>query len=75
MATGQCPSRMSGAFTVNSQTSQIIRVGLGPRKSWKDNIKEWMDQLMSSLLRITDDRNRWAAITAEASVGVPTTTP
>ena len=27
-----------------------------PRKSWKDNIKEWTGQSMSSLLRIADDR-------------------
>ena len=26
-----------------------------PRKSWKDNIKEWTDQSVSSLLRIADD--------------------
>ena len=42
-----------------------------PRKSWKDNIKEWMAQSMSSLLRVAEDRCRWVAITAEASVGVP----
>ena len=41
-----------------------------PRKSWKNNIKEWTGELMSSLLRIVDDRNRWAAMTADASVGV-----
>ena len=33
------------------------------------NIQEWMGQSMSSLLRVADDRCRWAAITAEASVG------
>ena len=37
------------------------------RKSWKDNIKEWMGQSMS-LLHITDDRSRWAAITASAEL-------
>ena len=41
-----------------------------PRKLWKDNFKEWTGQLMSSLLHITDDRGRWAVITADASVGV-----
>ena len=41
-----------------------------PRKSL-DNIKEETGQSMSSLLRIADDRSRWAAITADASVGVP----
>ena len=41
-----------------------------PRKSWKENIKEWTGQSMSSLLRVAEDRRRWAAITAEASVGV-----
>ena len=38
-----------------------------PRKSWK----EWTGQSKSSLLRVAEDRRRWAAITAEASVGVP----
>jgi len=42
-----------------------------PRKSWKDNIKEWTGQSMSSLLRVAEDRDRWATIAAEASVGVP----
>ena len=46
-----------------------------PRKSWKDNIKEWTIQSMSSLLRVAEDRRRWAAVTQEASVGVPPTTP
>ena len=34
----------------------------------KTTIKEWTGQSMSSLLLIADDRSRWAAITAEASV-------
>ena len=38
------------------------------RKSWKDNVTKWTGQLMSSLLHIADDRSRWAAIIAEASV-------
>ena len=42
-----------------------------PGKSWKDNIKEWTGQLMSSLLRVAEDRRRWAAITVEAPVGYP----
>ena len=42
-----------------------------PHKSWKDNIKEWTGQSMSSLLRIADDRGRWAVIAADVSVGVP----
>ena len=33
-------------------------------------MKEWTGQSMSSLLRITDDTDRWAAITAEVSVEV-----
>ena len=40
-----------------------------PRKSWKDNIKEWPGQSMSSLLRVAENRRRWAAVTAEVSVG------
>ena len=36
-----------------------------------NNIKEWMDQSMSSLPRVAEERRRWEAITAEASVGVP----
>ena len=40
-----------------------------PRKSWKDSIVEWTGQPMSSLLRVPEDRRRWAAITAESSVG------
>ena len=43
--------------------------------SWKDNIKEWISQSMSSLLRIEDDKGRWAVVAAAASVGVPPTTP
>ena len=37
------------------------------RKSWKDNIKKWMNQKMSSLLRVrvAEDRRRWAAVAAE----------
>ena len=27
-----------------------------PCKSWKDNIKEWTGQSMSSLLRVAEDR-------------------
>ena len=37
----------------------------------RDNIKEWTDQSLSLMQRITDDRNRSASITTEASVGVP----
>ena len=43
----------------------------GPRKSWKDNIKDWTDQAMSPLLCVAEDRRRWAAVTAEAAVGIP----
>ena len=39
-------------------------------KSWEDNIKA-----MSSLLRIVNDRARWAVFAADASVGVPPTKP
>ena len=35
---------------------------------WKDNIKEWTGQSTPSLLRVAEDRHRWAAATAEASV-------
>ena len=38
------------------------------RKLWKDNIKEWTGQSMSSLRRVAEDRRRRAAITAEAWV-------
>ena len=36
--------------------------------SWKDNINEWTDQSLSSLLRIADDRIRLAAIAADISL-------
>ena len=39
-----------------------------PRRSWKDNIKEWTGQ---SLLHIADDRSQWAFVTAEVSVEYP----
>ena len=42
-----------------------------PRKSWKNNIKEWTGQSMLSLLVIADDSSRWAVITANTSAGVP----
>ena len=42
-----------------------------PRKSRKDNIKEWTGQSISSLLRVAEDERRWATITSDASVGVP----
>ena len=46
-----------------------------PRKSRKDNIKEWIGQSMSLFLHIVDDRGRWAVIAADPSIGVPPTTP
>ena len=46
-----------------------------PRKSRKVNIKVLTGQSMSPLLRIADDRGRWAIIAADASVGVPPTMP
>ena len=42
-----------------------------PRKSWKNNIKEWTGKSMSLLLRIADVRS-WAVMTAETS-SIPTT--
>ena len=36
-----------------------------------DRTREWTGQSMSSLLRVVEDRRRWVAITAEASVLVP----
>ena len=42
-----------------------------PRKSWKDNIKEWTGRSMLSLLYIANDGGHWGVITADASVGVP----
>ena len=42
-----------------------------PRKSWKNNIKEWTGQSMSSLLCVAEDGRRWATIIEEVSVGVP----
>ena len=41
-----------------------------PRKSWKDYIKECTGQSTSSLVRVAEDKRQWAAIIAEASVGV-----
>ena len=41
-----------------------------PRKSWRENIRERTGHSLSSLLRIADDRSRWATIAADASVGV-----
>ena len=41
-----------------------------PSRSWKDNVKEWTGQSLSSLLRIASDRNRWATIKAGASLRV-----
>ena len=35
-----------------------------PHKSWRDNVKEWTGQSLSSLLRITNNRSQWLAITA-----------
>ena len=37
-------------------------------KSWKDIIKEWTGQSLSSLLRIANDKGRWVAIATVASV-------
>ena len=37
------------------------------QKLWKDNVKEWTGQSMSSLLHIADDRSQWAAIKVEAT--------
>ena len=34
----------------------------------KDNMKEWTGQSMSLLLRVAEDRRRWATITEDASV-------
>ena len=42
-----------------------------PHKSWRDNIKVWTGQSLSSLLHITGDRNHRVTIAVEASVGVP----
>ena len=42
-----------------------------PRKSWKYNVKEWTGQSISSMMRIADDKSRWEAVTADASVAVP----
>ena len=41
------------------------------RNSWKDNMKELIGQSLSSMLRLTYDWNRWATMTALASVRVP----
>ena len=46
-----------------------------PRKSLMNNIKEWIGQSLSSLLHIANDRSRYEAITAEASVGEPRRRP
>ena len=41
-----------------------------PGKLWKDNMKEWTSQSMSSLLRIADDRGGWTGIAVDEAVGV-----
>ena len=42
----------------------------GPRELWRDNIKEWTGRPLSSLLhiilRIAENRTRWATIATEA---------
>ena len=58
---------------------KIILLGTGegscrrgrPRKSWRNTNNDRTVQSLSSLLRIADDRGRWATIAAEASVGIP----
>ena len=40
------------------------------RSYYKEQRKKWTGQSIASLLRIADDRSRWAVNTAEASVGV-----
>ena len=45
-----------------------------PCKSWKDNTKKWTGQPIPSLLRIANDRGRWPAKAAAASVGYPNDT-
>ena len=64
---------MSAGHTVENHTAlqvgtveDVCRKGRPRQSSMTDNIKEWTDRAMSSLLRTADDRNRWAA---EASVG------
>ena len=52
-------TRNSGRQTSQTKTSSIME---------GHNIKEWTGQSMSSLLRIADDRGRWAVIAADASV-------
>ena len=37
-------------------------------KSWMANIKEWTGQSLSSLVRISDDRSRWAEVGASIEV-------
>ena len=37
----------------------------------ENNVKEWTGQSMSSLLRIADDRGRWAVSAADTSGEVP----
>ena len=47
-----------------------------PHTLWKDNIKEWTSQSLSSLLRIADNSSRYADITAATGIcrNTPTTT-
>ena len=42
-----------------------------PRKSWGNSIKEWTSRSLSSLLRVADDRSRWATIAAECLLESP----
>ena len=70
MARSCLPSRYATKIILQGTVDDSRRTGR-QQKSWKDNIKEWTGQSLSLLLRIADDRSRWAIIAAQTSVGVP----
>ncbi|KAL8591987.1 hypothetical protein ACOMHN_020465 [Nucella lapillus] len=38
------------------------------RKAWADNAKEWTGETFNSLLRISEDQDRWRALTTVSSM-------
>ena len=59
------------SFSSGNRKRWMAGVAEEDRVNHGRTIKELTGQSMSSLLRIADDRGRWAAFTAEAFVGVP----
>ena len=63
----------TSVVVIGSRNSGGSRRRGRPCKSWKDNINEWTDQSMSSLLHITDDRGRWTVMQRMHLSEYPTT--